>query len=170
MADWKEIIVQAVRNAPDEVILDLVRTRLAGTSGAEALLGAPLKTSRAAAPAAKAKVGDGTLVFHPREELRFEGPAGSVVVASGASTRLLRHLVLARKEDEAAGGKASAVGWRASADVAKALKIKLAHLNVLTYRARGAIKKAGLGEIVERHQPTASIRIALPGAAFTLEE
>jgi hypothetical protein len=167
MSEWKQIIVQAVRNAPDEVILDLVRGRLGIGSAVGASTEARAKGARG--PAANVPLGRGVLVFHGREQLSVKTPSGDLVsVASGASTRLLHHLALARKADEARSAKPSATGWRASTDVAKALGIKIAHLNVLSYRARGALAKAGLEGVIERHQPTASMRLAVPASSIKI--
>lgn len=170
MGEWihKEI-VRMVREAPDEVILELVRDKLRVAAGAS--------------------IGNGTAVTRfiggaalETSGLRFE-EAGRVVLVSlktpdgneiripdRASSRLLLWLAQARKADMEKGMPPASAGWRTSEEVGKALSIAREHLNVLVFRARGAFGKAGVRDsanIIERRPRTSELRIGV--AAERLE-
>jgi hypothetical protein len=101
------------------------------------------------------------LEVHPTRGLSIHFADGtSEPLHIGTTGEFLEHLAKARLEDEAAGRDLAGAGWRRSVDVATALGITPDHLNVLTYRARGALAKLRVKAAIERHRGTASLRLA----------
>ena len=151
MTDSLKYLVDAVRRAPDELIVELLRRSFTGSGGTRATRGA----SRA--PGAPG----GIFLFNEDEyALSYEPPGGEPEPFKVASSnRLLRELARARVEDAARGATRS--GWRTTDELGAALGTKRAHMNVLVHRARTALRNAGAGDVIERHPPTRSLRIAV---------
>lgn len=171
MGDWlQKEIVRMVRQAPDEVILDLVRDKL-GT----AFLGDGVVT-KGSAPvfAGGVSLENSKLAFEEAGRVvlvSLKAPGGNVIrIPDRASSRLLLWLAQARQADVAKGMAAASAGWRTSEEVGKTLSIAREHLNVLVFRARGAFSKAGIRDasnIIERRPRTSELRIGV--AANRLE-
>jgi hypothetical protein len=167
MGDWlSKEIVRMVRQAPDEVILDLVRDKLQGGfavggngGGGKA---APVFTGGVSLENSKLSFEEaGRVVL-----VSIKAPGGNQIrIPDRASSRLMLWLAQARQADVAKGLPQASAGWRTSEEVGKALSIAREHLNVLVFRARGAFAKAGVGDagnIIERRPRTSELRIGVP--------
>lgn len=174
MSDARKFLVDAVRNAPDDVILDLVVSALeaAPSSGASRAaraatrIGTVAERRRRAGGAVRGvgSLGSGRLVFLSDVAVQLHVGGSVTTIKTGTATRLLWYLAKARVDDEDAGVDAAEAGWRKGDEVDEALGITREHLNVLAYRARNALARAGIDGIIERHQATTSMRIGLPAS------
>ena len=157
MTDACKYLVDAVRQAPDEVILDLVRSALARGGVAPAASGRQAASAQGTVLAGDFVIGDEPSYQPPNSE--------PIPLRLGTSGRLLRVLARARSEDAAAGDDRA--GWRSTGELCAELDVSHSHLHVLVYRARNVLRKAGLpDDVIARHRRTRSLRLALEPRRF----
>lgn len=165
MTKLELILVRAVRNAPDDVIIDLVRSYLSrspATGGWPRALLRPSSRPRDGAAA-------WTLIVHDYERVDLLRKSGAKErLVAGTTSRLLHRLAHARVEDEMRGIDGQEAGWRQPAEIVKALDVTADHFHVLLYRVRQAIARAGIGPLLERERGTRRIRLGVAGDQLEL--